>query len=600
MTLLPPALVYLAGASLILLSRRDRLSAHLAVVAAAAGFVLTLLLPEVTGYTYELLPGVQCSLLRVDELSFFAGRVFALVGLLALLYACSLRDRFQHGCALFYMGGALGVVFAGDYLTLYIFWELMALASLALVWRGPHQDAAAAGFRYILMHAAGGALLLGGIVVQYISTGSLSIVAPSDGLAFALVLIGIGVNAAFVPLHVWLPDAYPRASIFGTLFLSIFTTKTAIYLLARMFADAELLVLIGAIMAIYAAIHALFQSDIRRLLSYSIVSQLGYMVAAIGAGGAMGIAAAMSHAASDLLFKSLLFMCAGAFILASGGDTLQEMRGIGRRDPFVSSLLVLGALSLAGVPLLSGFVTKGFTLEAVLEHGAWLAWALLVLASMLTVLYMLRLLWWILSPPEDGMSGDLLPPLPVPARVAMLTHAALCLSIGILPSILAVALPGEVHYDPFGLPHLAEAIGVIAIGSILFHAAKGHLLQAAPLADIDVAYRRAGRAFVAFCTGSLAEGASALEHAFQRCVVEKLAWFARNPVRAFRILGYVLLASLARFFMPAEMAHRYEEDLERCRKGYPGDPARIWGTGYGILLVSLLFLMYLIFLFVRG
>ncbi|MDH7594254.1 MAG: proton-conducting transporter membrane subunit [Methanomicrobiales archaeon] len=592
-----PAFLYFLGAGVILLLRRDRLAGQISAITGIAGLYFTLLLKESELVSLVTIPPLTSFLLRVDGLSLFAGTVFALIGFLAILYASSLKDSIQHAAALIYMGSALGVVFAGDLLSLYIFWELMALASLAIIWRGSGASAGASGYRYILMHAVGGALLLGGIVTEWAMTGSLVLSVP-EGIPLLFILLGVGLNAAFIPLHTWLPDAYPEASVYGTVFLGIFTTKTAIYLLARMCAGTEYIAWMGAIMAIYGAIFALFQKDIRRLLSYSIVSQLGYMVAAVAAGGAAGIGAALAHMESDLIFKSLLFMCAGVFILATGENTLRGMKGIGRREPLTAVLLVAGLLSLAGFPFFNGFVSKGLVLDVVHGGGIGAVQLLLVLASILTVMYVLRLAWFMLSP---GCEHEIREKIPYQMRISMGILGALCLGMGVFPSVLLGTLPMSIHYDPFEVAHITESMLVAALGCILLFAGRNLLLRSDSMPrDIDAVYIYAGRAFLSACRGPLVRGASKLEELFVQNVVDRLAWFAQNPVRVFRIFGYWVLTLLARFMLPAEQANRYAEDLARCRKGYPGDPSRIWGTGYGILLVSLLFLMYLVFLFFRG
>ncbi|RZN39424.1 MAG: hypothetical protein EFT35_03790 [Methanophagales archaeon ANME-1-THS] len=215
--------------------------------------------------------------------SLLMGYIFALAGGAAILYAIStVKEAGQYVCALLYMGSALGAIFAGDFFTLYIFWEIMAFSSLGLIWYEGSRRARDAGMRYILFHLFGGAALLAGIIIHYVNTNAILLGPVEPGVGYFLLLLGIGVNAAFIPLHTWLPDSYPKATIAGTVFLSIFTTKTGIYVLARTFSGVDAVAYIGGLMCFYGVIFAILQNDVRKLLSYHIVSQLGYMVAGVG------------------------------------------------------------------------------------------------------------------------------------------------------------------------------------------------------------------------------------------------------------------------------------------------------------------------------
>lgn len=593
---LPPAIVFFAGA-LVLALLRKRTDLVLPATG-ALGVIAALQLGAGDSISLPLSGGLSLLLLRSDPLAGFAGMILSIVGFLALLYASSHMNLWEGVFALLYVGAAMGAVFAGDLLALFIFWELMALAALGIIWTGGTEGAGGAGFRYILMHAAGGSFLLGGIAMQYAITGSLELGPPSAPVPFLFMLAGIGLNAAIVPLHTWVPDAYPSAGTAATVVMSIFTTKVAVYILVRTFAGSGILVLLGAAMAIYGALFALFQSDIRRVLSYSLVSQVGLMVAAIGIGSHASVSAAMAHLASDLVFKTLLFACAGAFVIATGENRLGRMGGIALRMPFVGAMFAVGAGGLMGLPLLSGFVSKGFVLYAVREAGAMAAVAALLLASFVTLLYTFRLLYILFL----GRGGELRSKkTPTSGKLAMIGLASICVGIGVIPSLLTGALPFEAYYSPFDAEHLMETCLLIGLAALAFLAGKSRFLEAeADIPDIDVLYRRAGNAFLRLCTGPISLWTARIGELFVSHALKNLAWFAKNPVRAMRIMGYRIVVSAGRFVLPARLVSRYERELTRCRQGYPGDPSVIWGTGYGILLVSLLFLMYLIFLYVQG
>jgi multicomponent Na+:H+ antiporter subunit D len=257
---------------------------------------------------------------RVDRLSIVFADVFSLIAFIGLIYALHVDDWKQHTAALIYAGSALGAVFAGDLVVLYFFWELMALSSVFLVLLARNEKSTAAALRYLLVHLFGGVLLLGGIILRVRETGTvafgnLSADPAGSGLSFSLILAGFLLNAAAPPLSAWLPDAYPEGTVTGTVFLSAFTTKTAVYVLARGFPGTELLVWLGAVMTLYGIVYAVLENDIRRLLAYHIISQVGYMVCGIGLGTVTALNGAVAHAFAHILYKALLLMGAGSILM---------------------------------------------------------------------------------------------------------------------------------------------------------------------------------------------------------------------------------------------------------------------------------------------
>ena len=303
---------------------------------------------------------------RVDKLSIVFAAVFTIMALIGMVYALHLERAGQHVAAFVYVGSALGVVFAGDYLTLFLFWEGMAFASAYLVFAQGGAPAIGAGFRYLMVHITGGVVLLGGIVLYARATGSLLFgpVEGALGTAAYLILAGFMLNAAVPPLNAWLTDAYPEATVTGAVFMSAFTTKTAVYVLARGFPGTELLVWFGTAMAIYGVIYAVLENDCRRLLAYHIVSQVGYMVAGIGIGTELALNGATSHAFAHILYKALLFMGAGAVIYVTGRRKLTELGGLYAAMPLTVALYMVGAFAISAFPFFSGFVTKSMVVAA--------------------------------------------------------------------------------------------------------------------------------------------------------------------------------------------------------------------------------------------
>lgn len=462
---LPPALVLVAGAlAVAAVPRRWQGPVMVAAPVLALAQVLTIDLETTRTLTFF---GYEAEVVRVDRLSRAFGIVFALAGVLGAVYGLRLMRTGECVAALLYVGSAMGVVFAGDLLTLFVFWEVKALASTAVVWAGPTAGAARAARRYLYVHLTGGTLLLAGILQHVSATGDLAFAAfdLSEPGAW-LILVAFAVNASVVPLHAWLPDAYPRASVAGTVFLSAFTTKAAIYALARGFPGTELLVWAGLLMAVYGTIYALLENDIRRLLCYSIVSQLGYMVAAVGLGTPEALNGATAHAFAHILYKALLLMGAGAVLYATGRDKLTELGGLARQMPVVLGLYVIGALSIAGVPLFSGFVTKELTLDAAEMLHRTVVVDVLKLASIGTLLHTgLRLPYFTwFGGPSRVRAG----PVPPTLLVGMGLAAAVNIAIGLAPTWLYELLPAPVDYEPYTMSHVLPSLQMLVFAGLAF------------------------------------------------------------------------------------------------------------------------------------
>ena len=489
---LPPAVIMVVAAVLVALTPVGIV--RKVIVVGAPLLVLTLLiwvLDEGDAWTliwlsFELEP------LRADGLSMVFGYVFAIAAVLGGIYAWHLDDRCQQAAALAYAGTALGVVFAGDLLTLVLFWELMALTSAYLVWAGGFPGSRGAGVRYLFVHLVGGSLLLAGVLWHLGAGGSLDFTLLEGTTAGWLILGGFAVNAAVVPLHAWLSDAYPEAGVAGSVFLSAFTTKTAVYVLARGFAGWEVLTPLGVIMALYGVVYAVLENDIRRLLAYHIISQVGYMVAAVGIGTEMAINGAVSHAFAHVIYKGLLFMGAGAVIHATGRRTLTALGGIADRMRTVVVLYMVGAFAISAFPLFSGFVTKSLVVHAAeAEHLSWVV-ALLYLASVGTFLHTgLKLPWFTWSGPrrDDIRVG----PTPRGMLVAMFLAAALCIGIGVYPDVLYGLLPFPVHYEPYTAGHVVRTLQLLGFTAVGFWLLRGKLGGEATITlDTDWFYRKAG------------------------------------------------------------------------------------------------------------
>ncbi len=409
------------------------------------------------------MPPYTLHLLQVDRLSHVFGLIFALITCIGVLFALHLKQRGEAVTTLAYAGAALGVVFAGDWLTLFIFWELMAVTSLFVVWYGGTSRSCVAGFRYLLVHIFGGSLLLFGILSYLADGGTMTLHALTTTdikpVPFWLILLGVAINAAVPPLHAWLTDAYPEASVTGSVFLSAFTTKTAVYVLIRLFPGADVLLWGGVAMALYGVVYAVLENDIRRLLAYHIISQVGYMVAGVGMGTALALNGATAHAFCHILYKSVLFMGTGAVIQATGKRKLTELGGIGHAMPTVVILYMIGAFSISGVPLFNGFISKSMVISAASEGHLPIAELLLVLASVGTFLHTgLKLPYFTFFGPKRGLQ-----PKPIPRNMilAMGIGAFLCIALGLFPGLLYARLPFHVDYHPYTADHVVSALQLL-------------------------------------------------------------------------------------------------------------------------------------------
>lgn len=507
---LHPALPCLAGAVVVALVPARR-AGLVALAAAAASLALAWLLPAGAAISTSAL-AQELVWLRADPLARVFAIAFALIAALGSLYALATPGRRLLVAALVAAGAAQGIALAGDWVTLYAAWETLALASSALVLDGGRPAARAAGIRYLLVHVAGGALLLAG-VVAHLAAGGSHLVGPLDAAGpGVLILLGFAVNAAIPPLHGWLVDAYPESSPAGTVFLSAFATKAAVYALARVFPGAEILVAAGAVMALYGVLFAVVENDARRLLGYHIVSQVGYMVAGVGLGTPLALSGVAAHAFCHILYKGLLLMGAGAILHATGRRRLTDLGGLAVGMPATALLYMVGALSISGAPLLNGFVSKSMIVAAAeAEHRPVVAGALL-LASVGTFLSVgLKLPCLAFLGRRRGPA-----PAPVPRAMvgAMAATAALCAATGLAPAWLYALLPDPVAWRPYTAGHVLESLQILTGCGLGFALLRGRLGGKATVSlDADRLYRVLGRAVTGAAVPAVARAAAAMEAA---------------------------------------------------------------------------------------
>lgn len=530
---LPPAL-WLLAASLSLCFFRGTLGRVLTI--AVPLLALGLLLRMETGTSMALsLAGLELRPFEVSPVNRVFGIIFLLISSIAALYAWHIEDRSQRVMSMAYAAGALGVTFAGDFFTLLVFWEVMAVGSAWLIFSRKEQASTRAGFRYLMVHFVGGSILLGGILLLYHDTGSLMLthLQPENGLAAWLILVGVCINVALPPFHAWLPDAYPKATITGAIFMSALTTKSAVYVLLVLFPGWDLLIYMGLAMALYGVVYAVLANDIRQILAYSIISQVGYMVTGVGIGTALSMNGTVAHAYSHILYKALLFMGAGAVIHATGESRLSELGGLARKMRSIVWLFMIGAFSISGFPLFNGFISKSMIVSSAGYAHYPVIMLGLLLASVGTFLHTgLKIpvftFWGKDARLEVG-------PIPRNMVFAMGIAAFLCTLYGVAPGLLYRWLPFEATYKPYSAYHLVEAIHLLTFTFIAFWLFRDKLAGERCVAlDTDWVYRRGGPLVEAL----VVQPVNRLFEAGAEARTQLVDWSARafrNPYRWIRL-----------------------------------------------------------------
>ena len=490
----PAALILIAGGLLIPLTR-GRLRAAYMLSLPVAVFAYLLVLPYGEYGRMQLL-GQTLVLMRVDRLSLLFGYVFLIAALLNVIYALHVEDTVQHVATFIYAGSTLGAVFAGDLLTLFVYWELTAVSSVVLIWARRTEHARRAGMRYVLIQLLSGMFLLAGAVSHWQATGSLAFGQIGlSGLAGVLILVAFGIKCCFPLLHNWLQDAYPEATVTGTVVLSAFTTKLGIYALARGFPGTESLIWIGAIMTAFPIFYAVIENDLRRVLAYSMNNQLGFMVVGIGIGTELALNGAVAHAFADILFKALLFMSMGAVLLRTGTVKGTDLGGLYKSMPWTAGFCIVGAASISAFPLFSGFVTKSMIMAATAEEGHVFTWLVLLFASAGVFHHAgIKIPYFAFFAHDSGIRCK---EAPFNMLVAMAATALLCIGIGSFPALLYSILPHAVEYVPYTAAHVVDQLQLLIFSALAFSVLMRTGIYPPELKsvnlDFDWSYRRLGR-----------------------------------------------------------------------------------------------------------
>lgn len=463
---LSPAFILILGALLLpLVPRAARNVVMIALPVLAAAQLLVLPMGEF-GKIEAM--GMTLTTLRLDKLSFIFALIFHIAAILAVIYSLHEQDLVQQSAALAYAGSAIGAVLAGDLVTLFFFWEGTAVSSVFLIWASRTERAYRAGMRYLIMQVGSGVLLLAGLMLHYRTTGSIAFGALGlDGsLGNGLIFLAFGIKCAFPLLHNWLQDAYPEATVTGTVVLSSFTTKLAVYALARGYAGTEILVPIGATMTAFPIFYAVIENDLRRVLAYSLNNQLGFMVVGIGIGTELALNGTAAHAFCHILYKSLLFMSIGAVLLRVQTAKGSELGGLFKSMPWTTAFCIVGAASISAFPLFSGFVSKGMIIAAAMEGGYFWTWMVLLFASAGVFHHSGIKIPFFAFFAHD--SGKRCAEAPTNMLLAMAVTAALCIGIGVYPAPLYTLLPFAVHFAPYTLDHVASQLQLLVFSALAF------------------------------------------------------------------------------------------------------------------------------------
>lgn len=407
--------------------------------------------------------------LRLDQLSFLFALIFLIAAELCVIYALHQRDEvMQDMAALIYAGAAIGATLAGDLVTLFIYWELTAIASVFLIWARRTERAVRASLRYLVMQIGSGVLLLAGAIIHQRATGSiafehLGLDAPGGWLIF----LAFGIKCAFPLLHNWLQDAYPEATVTGTVVLSVFTTKLAVYALARGYAGTEALIYIGATMTVFPIFFAVIENDLRKVLAYSLNNQLGFMVVGIGIGTELALNGTAAHAFCHILYKALLFMSMGAVLFRTGTVKASELGGLYKSMPLTAGFCIVGSLSISAFPLFSGFVSKALIMTAALEEHHYLIWLVLLFASAGVLDHSGIKVPFFSFFYRD--SGRRCAEAPTNMLIAMGLTALACIALGMFPqTLLYPLLPYAVDYAPYALSHVLTQLQLLLFAALAF------------------------------------------------------------------------------------------------------------------------------------
>jgi len=575
-TIIPFFLYFIAA--LVIPLTRGWLKKVLIVLLPTLAFINILLIAPQKSYVF-LFSEFEVILFHADRLNLFMATIFSFITVLISIFTVTVKDKKHFAFMFIYVGSAMGVLFSGDFFSFFLFWEIMMVAAVVLISLNREKLALKAAYKYLVMHLAGGGILLAGIMLNYYYSGTMQINTLASGLPSMLILIGIGLNAAILPVHTWLPDAYSKSSASSAVILTVFTTKIAVYALARIFPGTESLIIMGSSMALFGSIFALFRTDVRQILSYLLIGSIGYMLAGIGAGGAEGINAALVFGWNHILYNTLLFMCIGVIIERMGKQDLYVLGGLFKSMPIIASCLIIGLFALAGLPLFNGFVSKSLIYGVL--YDSYIAYLVLKIASFFIALSALRVLHKVLfgKPATEAHEAP---------KNMILPILVLTLSVvvgGTLPQIFAVPLPNNPALPAvFTFKGVAETLLISFAAILTFWAVRSIFkLKNIKIHDLDHIYE---------------------------LILKEILFFAKDPMSAVSswidcIRSCIYLVKARLFIMNSEQylltANKYAANATQKRALVTSNPIKIdlLTIGSSLFLTAIVVLIFLLFMFYR-
>jgi multicomponent Na+:H+ antiporter subunit D len=534
----PPGLIFIVGALLIPLFRNRTLKSVYLLLLPIASFINLISIPEGSHFVMPFLE-YDLTFARIDRLSLIFGYIFHVISLITIIYALHVKDDLQHVAGFVYAGAALGVTFAGDLFSLFIFWEMLTVGSVFLIWANRTKKSLDAGYRYALYHVIGGLILLAGILLHVHSTGSIEfsyIGLENADLGSYLIFLGFGINCAWPLLHPWLTDAYPEATITGVIFLSAFTTKTAVYVLARAFPGTSILIWIGAFMTMFPIFYAVIENDLRRVLAYSLINQVGFMVCGIGIGTELAVNGAVAHAFNDIIFKALLFMSVGAVMYRTGKVNATDLGGLYKSMPLTCIFCIVGAASISAFPFFSGFVSKSMVMSAASHGGMSIIWFMLLFASAGVFHHAgIKIPFFAFFSHDSGIRVK---EAPLNMLIAMGIAAFLCIFIGTFPYLSVYPLlPYAVDYVPYTASHVMAQTQLLFFSALAFTLLLLSGIYPAEMRainlDTDWFYRKGTRLVIFVITGIASAVARFCDYLFIQRLPRVLSAFSKNPISGF-------------------------------------------------------------------
>ncbi len=598
---IPPAIVFMLGALLVPFLKGPVRAIYM--LALPVFSLVTVIGADHGAYwTYEAF-GETLSFFRIDQTSLVFSYIFHLAAFLGVLYALHVKDRLQDTAGIIYAGSALGAVFAGDLVTFLIFWEVMAFSSVFMILARRTPESNKSAMRYLMVQLVSGLSVIVGIALHFHETGSLALATMTDQLmdgapGALFIFLGFGLKCGWPLMHNWITDGYPAATPTGSVFLSAFTTKCAVYALFRCFPGAEPLVYIGTAMALFPIFYAVIENDLRRVLCYSMINQIGYMVVGIGIGTELALNGAAAHAFCDILFKGLLFMSMGAVLLRTGIMNGSHLGGLHRTMPWTAGFCAIGAASISAFPLFSGFISKSMIMTAAAAEGRTAVWFCLLFGAAGVFHHAgIKIPFFAFFGHDRGMRPK---EAPKNMLAAMAIAAGCCIALGSFPDqTLYNWLPFPVDYEPYTTMHVITQTQLLFFSALAFCVLMITGLYPPELVsvnlDADWWYRKGSRRFLRFVEGPLMAVFGGLSRIVHEVIPDRLSTFAKNPAGSMKLAYDRARLGFAGAFAPLPVVERMRADLEADQGRYERTrPGSVWPIGTTVLYMALLFLIFLI------